>query len=132
MLGSSRRVHLIYDGDCPFCQNYVAFVQVTRAVPGLRLLSARDGGDEVEEARRRGIDLDREMVLVIDDEWFTGEAAMSELARRAKRFTTINGLWHSLLKRPQIGRFIYTRLVYGRLLVLRILKRKRIFDSDNE
>lgn len=126
---TSSGAFLIYDGECPFCRNYTSFVKMTRALPGLRLVSARDGGDEVAEAQRRGFDLDQTMVLVIDDRWFAGEQAMAELAKRAERFKTANRLWRGLMERPRLGRFLYGSLVRGRLLVLRLLGRKRIAED---
>lgn len=121
--------YLIYDGECPFCRNYTSFVKMTRALPSLRLISARDGGHEVAEAQRRGFDLDQKMILVIDDHWFAGEQAMAELAKRAERFKAANGLWRGLMERPRLGRFLYSGLVRGRLLVLRLLGRKRIAED---
>ena len=58
----------VYDGGCAFCRNYTSFVEISRAVPSLRLISARDSGPEVDEAWRRGFDLDKAMVLRIGDE----------------------------------------------------------------
>lgn len=127
---ASHDAFLIYDGECPFCRNYTSFVKVTRALPSLRLISARDGGQEVAEAQRRGFDLDREMVLVIGDRWFAGEAAMAELAARAERFKTVNRLWRGLMERPRLGPFAYRGLVRGRLMVLRLLGRKRIAERS--
>lgn len=128
---TSPEAFLIYDGDCPFCRNYTSFVKVTRALPSLRLISARDGGPEVDEAQRRGFDLDQQMVLMIGDEWFTGEAAMAELARRAERLRAVNQILRRLFEKPRFGRFLYNRLVQGRLLVLRLLGRKKILEGRN-
>jgi predicted DCC family thiol-disulfide oxidoreductase YuxK len=132
MTASSSDAFLIYDGDCPFCRNYTSYVKVTKALPGLRLISARDGGDEVEEAKRRGIDLDQQMISVIDGRWLAGENAMAELARRAQRFRTANHLWGGLMAQPRLGRFLYNRLVQGRLLTLRLLGKKKIFPGNNK
>jgi predicted DCC family thiol-disulfide oxidoreductase YuxK len=129
---ASSDAFLIYDGDCPFCRNYTSYVKATQALPGLRLISARDGGDEVEEAKRRGFDLDQQMILVLGDRWFAGESAMAELARRAERFKVANRLWGGLMARPRLGRFLYNRLVQGRLLTLRLLGKKKIFPGETE
>jgi hypothetical protein len=72
------------------------------------------------------------MVLVIGDRWYAGEQAMAELARRAERFQAANRAWGGLMARPRLGRFLYNRLVQGRLLTLRLLGRTKIFSGKTE
>ena len=67
---------LIYDGECPVCASYVAFAEVRRKVPGLRLVSAREDDPAVREAWKRGINLNDEMALRIGDKWYGGAEAI--------------------------------------------------------
>ena len=39
------RNYLLYDGDCPFCTNYVRMVQLRKAVGPVALLNMRDHPD---------------------------------------------------------------------------------------
>lgn len=117
---------LIYDGECPVCANYVAFAEVRRKVPGIRLVSARQGDDPaVSAAWRHGFDLDREMLLLLDGRWFSGAAAIVKLAELG---TT--GMRERLLRRflgSTAGRERrYRVLVAGRKLLLRLLGRSDI------
>jgi predicted DCC family thiol-disulfide oxidoreductase YuxK len=117
---------LVYDGDCPFCSRYVDYVETLAAVPGLALISARAPRAEVAAAIAAGFDLDRVMVLRLEERWFAGEAAMAELARRARRHRRWNHLVARVLSLPAVGAALYRVLVTGRLLTLRLLGRSKI------
>lgn len=117
---------LVYDGECPFCSRYVDYVETLSAVPGLVLISARTQRAEVAAAVAAGFDLDRVMVLRLEERWFAGEAAMAELARRARRHRRWNRLIAAVLSLPAIGAGLYRVLVTGRLLTLRLLGRSKI------
>jgi len=117
---------LVYDGDCPFCSRYADYVETLAAVPGLKLISARAPCPEVVAALAAGFDLDRVMVLRLEGRWLAGEAAMAELAGRARRHRLWNRLYARLLTLPLFGAAFYRALVAGRLLTLRLLGRGRI------
>ncbi|MEL7174234.1 MAG: hypothetical protein AAFN05_14885, partial [Pseudomonadota bacterium] len=42
---------LLYDGECPFCARFAAYTRLRETVGTLRLVNARDGGSEADEAR---------------------------------------------------------------------------------
>jgi predicted DCC family thiol-disulfide oxidoreductase YuxK len=115
---------LIYDGECPFCRRYADFARLSRAFPGLELISARDQRPEVTEAWEAGIDLNREMALRVGGKWHTGEQAILRVADAAevKRFR--NRLLRRLFGSERYARGIYEQLVNCRLLLLRLAGRK--------
>ena len=71
---------LIYDGECPFCSQYVKLVRIREAVGGLKLLNARDGGPQYDEVLRAGLDLDEGMVLKLNDRLYHGDDCIHALA----------------------------------------------------
>src|SRR5260370_41007097 len=70
-------LHIVYDGDCPFCSGYVALLQL-REQYDVHLVDARK---EPAVAARYGLDLNEGMVVDLDGKVHHGARAMSFLAR---------------------------------------------------
>ncbi|HUT49520.1 MAG TPA: DCC1-like thiol-disulfide oxidoreductase family protein [Alphaproteobacteria bacterium] len=115
---------LIYDGDCPFCSRYARYVRLRQAVGTLRLVDARDGGAEVDRARRQGLRLDDRMVLEIGGVLYHGDACLNRLALMSSRSGVFNRVNYLLFKSPRLARVAYPALRSGRNLALRLLGRK--------
>ena len=116
---------LIYDGHCPVCSNYVAFVEVRRKVPGIRLVSARDDDPAVREAWALGINLNNEMALILDGTWYTGADVIAKLAELGTP-SLGEGLLRRFIGSAAVSKRRYGILVYLRKLLLRILRRPEI------
>jgi predicted DCC family thiol-disulfide oxidoreductase YuxK len=117
---------LIYDGECPFCSSYANFARLSRAFPGLEIISARQPRIEVTRAWQAGIDLNREMTLHVDGKWYTGEQAILRVAEAAKYRRIRNHFLRSLFGSGKLARGLYTQIVNCRLLYLRLLGRKPV------
>ncbi len=117
-------VFLIYDGECPFCRRYADFAALSRAFPGLRLISAREPHVEVCAAWKAGFDLNRDMVLHVNGKWYAGEKAILRLAEAAHHNRFRNGMLRRLFGSNRHARRLYDMLVAGRLLFLRLAGRK--------
>ena len=59
------RNYLLYDGDCPFCTNYVRMVQLRKAVGPVALLNMRDHPDLAASYRAQGYDLNDGMLRCV-------------------------------------------------------------------
>lgn len=72
---------LIYDGDCPICSNYARYTRIRQAFPNLIVQSAREQQSSwVMEAKKAGINLNKEMVLLLDGQWIRGGQVVRILA----------------------------------------------------
>ena len=69
---SDHDAWLIYDGECPFCRFYVKYLKVRESLGVLHLVDAREKVAIVGEMRAANIDLDKGMVLKIDDRTYAG------------------------------------------------------------
>ena len=117
---------LIYDGDCPFCSRYTRYIRLKEAVGEVRLLDARKGGPEVEQAKAEGFDLDEGMVLVIGENYYHGAACLNRLALMSSRVDLFNRLNYFLFRSALLSKLSYPILRAGRNLVLRILGRSTL------
>jgi predicted DCC family thiol-disulfide oxidoreductase YuxK len=121
---------LIYDGYCPVCSNYVAFIEVRRKILDLRLVSARDDDPVVREAWARGINLNNEMALRLNGKWYAGADVIAKLAELGTP-SLGEGLLRGFLGSTAVRKRRYSILVFLRKVLLRILRRPEITPPPN-
>ena len=126
MEGSVDPVSLIYDGECPFCSRFARYTRLKKTLSTMRLINAREGGPEVDQAVARGLVLDEGMVLVIGSAYYHGDACLNRLALMSSESDPINRLNAFLFRSPTISRLAYPILRSGRNLVLRLLGRSKM------
>ncbi|MCR9276351.1 MAG: DUF393 domain-containing protein [Pseudomonadaceae bacterium] len=121
MTGSNRTaIRLIYDGECPFCRRYVAFVRLNENY-AVELVDARAHPGLYQELLSLGFDLDEGMVMETNDERYHGDECLQRLAMLTSRSGLLNRLNAWVFRSPQRSRVIYPWMVRGRNLVLRLL-----------
>ena len=96
---------LIYDGQCSLCSRYVQLMRLREHID-LQLIDARQPSPEVSAARDKGLELDQEMVLRLDDATYHGSAAISTLALLATRSSIFNRVNASVFRYPRIAKFV--------------------------
>ncbi|WP_321324873.1 DCC1-like thiol-disulfide oxidoreductase family protein [uncultured Parasphingorhabdus sp.] len=117
---------LVYDGDCPFCANYVELLRLREQFPDIDLVDARMNRDHdaVQKILQAGYVVDEGMALIDGDNIFYGAAAIHSLARPSSSvFGRIN--WWIFKSQERAG-FLYPILSMGRSAVLKLLGRKKM------
>lgn len=117
---------IIYDGDCPFCSNYVRLIKLRSAIGPVRLLNARNGGPETKEAIDRGLDLNDGMILVMNGRYYHGPDCINRLALLSTRSDLVNKINSGIFSSERLSKALYPILRAGRNLTLRLLGRKKI------
>jgi predicted DCC family thiol-disulfide oxidoreductase YuxK len=107
-------LHIIYDGDCPFCSGYVALLRL-REQYDVRLIDARK---EPAVAARYGLDLNEGMIVEFDGKVHHGARAMSLLARLSGTL--------SPLRSERVASAVYPLFRFGRNVALKVLGRSQI------
>lgn len=118
--------YLIYDGQCPFCSEFVRLSRFRAAVGPVRLIDARDDTPEVREARADGFDLDDGMVLHLDGRDYHGAACLNRIALLSSDSGVFNRLNRALFRSPTVSAIAYPVLRAGRNATLRIMGRRRL------
>jgi predicted DCC family thiol-disulfide oxidoreductase YuxK len=121
---------IVYDGDCPFCSRYVAFLRLREAVGPVTLINARGGGPIVEEVRRAGYDLDEGMVLKMGDRYYHGADCIHVLALMTSDSSLFNKLTARVFRSSATAGALYPFLRAGRNATLRMLGRRKIAATD--
>ena len=118
-------VHILYDGACPFC---TAFSQMVRLQENysVELVNARAPHPLVQAATQKGLDLDEGMIVVLDDEFYHGEDAMTRMALMTAKSGVLRRLTKWTFSSPWRSRILYPFLRAGRNMTLKILGHKKI------
>jgi predicted DCC family thiol-disulfide oxidoreductase YuxK len=121
---------VVYDGECPFCSNYVQLMALRRSVGAVALVDARSGGPVVDEITRRGYDLNHGMVVRYGPKLYYGADALVLLSSLSADGNAISRALSRLLRSPTRARFLYPAMKLGRRATLLILGRKLIAQPD--
>ena len=105
-------LRIVYDGECPFCANYVALLRL-RDDHAVELIDAR--ADRIT-ANSYNLDLNEGMVVDLGGEIFHGANAVALLSRLSRR--------QGVLSSDRIANAVYPLMRFGRAITLKVLGRK--------
>ena len=120
------RLSISYDGDCPFCANFVKLYAIRKKVAEVELIDARKQPLLVQDLRSRCMDLNDGMVVIWQGRYYFGAAGMhllSMLGTESGIFAMLNQL---LFRNRRMAGIIYPALATGRRITLSLLRRKPI------
>ncbi|KAF0190701.1 MAG: hypothetical protein FD165_2489 [Gammaproteobacteria bacterium] len=121
---------LVYDKECPACDNYCRVVRINESVGELTIINARDRSAVMNEITAQGMDIDQGMVLKMGDTLYYGADAIHALALISSRSGVFNRFNYWLFKSKTRAGFLYPVLRACRNLLLKILGKTRINNLD--
>ncbi|MCJ2142019.1 DCC1-like thiol-disulfide oxidoreductase family protein [Methylobacterium sp. E-066] len=121
---------VVYDGECPFCSNYVRLMALRRSVGAVALIDAREGGPVVEDLARRGYDLNNGMVVRHGQTLYYGADALVLVSTLSEDRGAVSRTLARLLRDPSRARLLYPVMKLGRRATLALLGRKLIAQAD--
>ncbi len=122
---NSAPVTVIYDGECPVCNQYSQALTIQQSVGRLETLNARDGGALVEDVIARGYDLDEGFVVKIGEQFYHGHEAIHRLALISGQSNWLNRFNFWMFKSPTRARLLYPFLRFGRNTLLALLGKSK-------
>ncbi len=127
---ASDTIYIVYDGECPFCSNYVKLLRLRESINAkVELLDARQPHDVVSRLHRKGIDLDEGMAIVDGDRIVHGDECIHQLALMSTGSDWFNRLNASIFRSRRAARLLYPMLRTGRNATLRFLGRRKLSGS---
>ena len=117
---------LVYDPECPLCDGYCRAARGSEALPGLRLVNAREDTPVMADIIGQGLDIDEGMVLKVDGALYYGADAIHALAAMGGAAGPFNRINRWLFGSRSRARILYPLLRSGRNLLLKALGRTRI------
>ena len=121
---------ILYDGDCPFCKNYMRFTHLKESAGDVRLIDAREKTAEYEDLVALGYNLDDGMILKYHGQYFHGDECLNRLALMSSENGCLNKMCATLFKSPTISKLSYPVLKAGRGAALFLLGREKIHKND--
>ena len=114
-------IRVLYDGECPFCANYIAMARLRERMGEVALIDARERPDLVEAHKAAGRPIDDGMIVETPDAvYFGGDAVWAINA-----LLSMNPILNALSGRAML-KFVYPALRFGRNTALRVMGRKPI------
>ena len=132
MKNVNEEILLVYDKECPACNAYCQIVRVQETVGQLRLVDARESTTVLAEITATGLDIDRGMVLKMNEQIYYGADAIHMLALISSRSGFFNRFNYLLFRTPVIARLLYPLLRFLRNLLLKLLRKTKINNLDLE
>jgi len=117
---------LLYDGDCPFCSNYVRMLQLQKAVGPIDLLNMRDHPDLAVAYKAQGYDLNQGMLLHLDGQDYWGADCINRLALISTGNDFFNSVNAAVFRNPCLSTALYPFMRTGRSLALTLLGKKKM------
>ena len=121
-----EEIFLIYDKECPACNNYCQVVRIRKSVGDLKIIDAREKSEVMDEITRKGLDIDQGMVLMMGGQMYYGADAIHALALISSRSGVFNRLNYWMFKSKTVSRVLYPILRFFRNLLLKILGKTKI------
>jgi predicted DCC family thiol-disulfide oxidoreductase YuxK len=114
---------VVYDGECPFCVNYVALMDLRNAVGAVTLVDARTEAPSVKAIVRQGYDLNEGMAVIFGGSVYYGEDAITFISSLTNSRNWAGRLLSKLLRSPDRAAAFYPIMKLGRRVTLKVLGR---------
>ena len=121
---------VVYDGDCPFCSQYVRMTRLRDSVGAVALINAREPHPAVQQVVDAGFDLDEGMAAIYRGEIYHGHACLVLMAALTSPSGAFNRLNALSFRHKGVARVLYPWLRAGRNVTLRLLGRRKLADGD--
>lgn len=127
-----EEILLIYDKECPACNNYCQTVRIKETVGDLKIINARESSEVMEEITNAGLDIDQGMVLKMGGEIYFGSDAIHALALISSRSGLFNRMNYWMFKSKYLSKLLYPVLRTCRNILLKLLGVTKINNLSKE
>jgi predicted DCC family thiol-disulfide oxidoreductase YuxK len=122
----ANRLLVVYDGDCPFCANFMKFYATQKNTGHVELINARKRPALVRELRSRGMEINDGMVILWRGHHYHGAEGMHLLSILGAERGVFGMVNRFLFRNKNIATAVYPVLAAGRGVTLSLLRRKPI------
>ena len=74
----------IYDGECPFCNNFAELLEIKSKINNIKLIDGRKNLNIMRSLLEKGYDLDKGAILLKDNDIFHGSNAINTICKEIK------------------------------------------------
>ncbi|MEE8298292.1 MAG: DCC1-like thiol-disulfide oxidoreductase family protein [Thermodesulfobacteriota bacterium] len=123
---SREEILLVYDRECPACNNYCQVIRIREDVGELKIVDARENSEVRDEITEMGLDIDQGMVLKMGGQIYYGADAIHTLALISSKSGIFNRANYWIFKSKSLSAILYPILRTCRNLLLKILRKSKI------
>lgn len=125
-----EEILLVYDKECPACNNYCQVIRIRENIGDLKIVDARENSQVLDEITEKGLDIDQGMVLKMGGQIYYGADAIHTLALISSRSGIFNRVNYWIFKSKSLSFILYPALRICRNLLLNILGKTKINNLD--
>lgn len=126
MLHQTSHMQVIYDGECPFCTNYIGLMKLRESVANVEIIDARTDHPALRTLADRGYDLNEGMVVIYHGEIYYGKDAVIFLSSLSGGLGLAGRIVSAILRNERRSRYLYPIMKAGRRATLAALGRSKI------
>src|SRR6516165_6967800 len=112
---------VVYDGDCPFCRNYVSLMNLRTAVGDVKLIDARGDAEIVNFLSEQGFNINEGMAVIHGAKIYFGEDAVTFISSMTAVRPFVGKLIALILRSKTCADVLYPIMKAGRRLTLKAL-----------
>jgi len=104
---SREEILLVYDRECPACNNYCQVIRIREDVGELKIVDARENSEVRDEITEMGLDIDQGMVLKMGGQIYYGADAIHTLALISSKSGIFNRANYWIFKSKSLSAILY-------------------------
>jgi len=109
----------IYDGECPFCNNFAELLEIKSKINNIKIIDGRKNLNIIKSLLEKGYDLDKGAILLKDDDIFHGANAINTICKEIKNPTSnLLKILSSVFRSNKRTRFFFPLLLRARRFAL--------------
>lgn len=125
-LNSREQSWIAYDGECPWCSNYVALLRLRDSIGDVELVNARENDLRISKIKDAGLDLDEGMVFFFRGEMYHGARCVQMIAKLTEKKGFFGRVNHLIFRSSSRAKALYPMMRFVRNTTLKALRRKKI------
>ena len=75
----------IYDGECPFCNNFAELLEIKSKINNIKILDGRKNLTLIKSLLDKGYDLDKGAILLKNEDIFHGADAINTICKQINK-----------------------------------------------
>ena len=109
----------IYDGECPFCNNFAELLEIKSKINNIKILDGRKNLSIIKSLLEKGYDLDKGAILLKDNDIFHGSNAINTICKEIKNpSSNLLKILSSVFKSNKRTKFFFPLLLRARRFAL--------------
>lgn len=128
-ISTANNITIYYDGGCPFCARYVAYLNIKKTFGAPLLIDVRTDKNSFNILKNKGIDIDQSMAVSIDDKLYAGGDAIHVLSYISTGNGFFNKMNKAIFASNTASRLLYPFMRGVRNGLLSFLNRTSIADN---